>query len=160
MTRNFGGKWPCSLRRQSGRLKDVPKRVSRCVAKRGWCRDGGAGVGFAQYRSGAQPEFLMIKAICDWADTNKNDKWQEYAAHSSAAFAVLLLEDIAKMAGAAPPSNVPALSVRYRTLGHLLQLRPRLPGVPTLLKLRLSPLPIRRSAIGVDAGRSRQHNAV
>jgi bDLD-like protein len=57
----------------------------------------------------------MIKAICDWADTNKNDKWQEYAAHSSAAFAVLLLEDIAKMAGAAPPSNVPDVAPERKT---------------------------------------------
>jgi hypothetical protein len=44
--------------------------------------------------------------------------------------------------------------------GDLFQLRPRLPGIPTLLKLRLGIIQCRSEPIGVDAGRSRQHDAV
>lgn len=52
----------------------------------------GAGAALAAYRSETQPEFLMIKAICDWADSSKNDSWQMYAGHVSAAFALLIIE--------------------------------------------------------------------
>jgi nucleoside phosphorylase len=54
----------------------------------------GAGAGLAVYRSETQPEFLMIKAICDWADKSKKDEWQKYAAHASAAFAFVLLNNV------------------------------------------------------------------
>ena len=32
------------------------------------------------------PAFIMVKAICDFADAEKSDDWQEYAAYISAAF--------------------------------------------------------------------------
>lgn len=32
------------------------------------------------------PSFVMVKAICDFADSEKNDDWQEYAANVSAVF--------------------------------------------------------------------------
>lgn len=32
------------------------------------------------------PSFVMVKAICDFADSEKNDDWQEYAAYASAIF--------------------------------------------------------------------------
>jgi nucleoside phosphorylase len=34
---------------------------------------------------------LVIRGICDYADTHKNDRWQRYAAATAAAFAVELL---------------------------------------------------------------------
>ena len=35
---------------------------------------------------------LVIRGICDYADTHKNDRWQNYAAATAAAFAKELLE--------------------------------------------------------------------
>lgn len=32
------------------------------------------------------PSFIMIKGICDYADSNKNDKWQTYAADAASSF--------------------------------------------------------------------------
>lgn len=37
---------------------------------------------------------LVIRGICDYADTHKNDRWQNYAAATAAAFAKELLEDL------------------------------------------------------------------
>jgi len=33
----------------------------------------------------------MVKGICDWANPDKNDKWQKYAAEVAAVFVVQLL---------------------------------------------------------------------
>ena len=73
----------------------------------------GAGTGLAVYRSETQPEFLMIKAICDWADNSKSDVWQNYAGHASAAFAFLLLVTIRKEGD---PVSLRAQHVPQRTL--------------------------------------------
>ncbi|KAJ5725315.1 uncharacterized protein N7483_006672 [Penicillium malachiteum] len=37
---------------------------------------------------------LVIRGICDYADSHKNDRWQRYAAATAAAFAVELLGDV------------------------------------------------------------------
>ncbi|CAF3524398.1 unnamed protein product [Fusarium graminearum] len=37
---------------------------------------------------------LVIRGVCDYADSHKNDRWQRYAAATAAAFAVELLEYI------------------------------------------------------------------
>ncbi|KAK6495504.1 hypothetical protein TWF481_002554 [Arthrobotrys musiformis] len=42
---------------------------------------------------------LVIRSICDYADSRKNDDWQEYAAAVAAAYAKELLEYV-------PPDNV------------------------------------------------------
>lgn len=41
---------------------------------------------------GKQTESIVIKSVCDFADPNKNDEWQGYAAYTSAAFAFKLIE--------------------------------------------------------------------
>jgi nucleoside phosphorylase len=51
------------------------------------------GTALAAYQAETVPGMLMIKGICDWADSSKNDEWQEYAADISAAFLVALLRD-------------------------------------------------------------------
>ena len=33
-----------------------------------------------------QPISIAFKSVCDYADPNKNDKWQKYAAYTSATF--------------------------------------------------------------------------
>jgi nucleoside phosphorylase len=49
------------------------------------------GTALAAYQAETAPGMLMVKGICDWADSDKNDEWQEYAADISAAFLIALL---------------------------------------------------------------------
>jgi nucleoside phosphorylase len=49
------------------------------------------GVALAAYQAPTTPGMLMIKAISDWADPKKNDRWQEYAADTAASFAMALM---------------------------------------------------------------------
>ena len=46
------------------------------------------GVGDAAARAPNRPRFIAIRGISDFADSNKNDDWQKYAADSAAAFTV------------------------------------------------------------------------
>lgn len=39
------------------------------------------------------PKFLIVKSVCDFADIDKNDNFQTYAAHTSARFVFKLLEN-------------------------------------------------------------------
>jgi nucleoside phosphorylase len=48
---------------------------------------------------GDPPFFVMIKGICDKADSIKNDRWQEYAAEVAAAYAMSFLDSF-ELAGA------------------------------------------------------------
>lgn len=53
----------------------------------------GSGVAFAAHEGTHGPtDFLLVKAICDWADPSKNDVWQPYAANSASAYAVKVIE--------------------------------------------------------------------
>lgn len=45
-----------------------------------------SGIAAALYQMKNAPSFIMVKAICDFADSDKNDDWQEYAAYASAVF--------------------------------------------------------------------------
>ncbi|MDM8564556.1 5'-methylthioadenosine/S-adenosylhomocysteine nucleosidase [Candidatus Halobeggiatoa sp. HSG11] len=51
----------------------------------------GYGVALAAYKAKSRPRFLMVKSICDWANSEKNDDWQEYAADVAAGFVVSFL---------------------------------------------------------------------
>lgn len=44
----------------------------------------GIGAAAASFDRFHPVEFLLVKAICDWADPEKNDKWQPYAAEAAA----------------------------------------------------------------------------
>jgi nucleoside phosphorylase len=46
-----------------------------------------AGVASALYHMNDPPAFLVFKGICDYADSKKNDDWQEYAAEAAASCA-------------------------------------------------------------------------
>ena len=50
------------------------------------------GTTLAAYQADSAPGMLMVKGICDWADSDKNDAWQEYAADISAAFLIACLQ--------------------------------------------------------------------
>jgi nucleoside phosphorylase len=49
------------------------------------------GTALAVYQSGSVPAMLMVKGICDWANPEKNDEWQAYAADVAAAYVVNFL---------------------------------------------------------------------
>ncbi|EDN69713.1 conserved hypothetical protein [Beggiatoa sp. PS] len=49
------------------------------------------GAALAVYQAESDIKFLMVKGICDWANPDKNDVWQEYAADVAAAYVVNFL---------------------------------------------------------------------
>jgi nucleoside phosphorylase len=51
----------------------------------------GYGTALAAYTAESRPDFFMVKGICDWANPDKNDKWQKYAADVAAVFVINLL---------------------------------------------------------------------
>jgi len=62
--------------------------------RKSWRKTVGAemeslGVAAAAYRAG--PGFLAVKAVCDHADSRKENDWQPYAAEAAARFAVAVL---------------------------------------------------------------------
>jgi len=52
----------------------------------------GFGTANAVYQADSPPQMLMVKGICDWADPDKNDKWQVYAANVAAAYVINFLK--------------------------------------------------------------------
>jgi len=52
------------------------------------------GVGYAAYKAETSPHFLMVKSLCDWADSSKNDSWQEYCSDVAASYAISLIKKI------------------------------------------------------------------
>lgn len=52
----------------------------------------GLGAALAAYRGG--PEFLLVKAVSDFADASKDDDWHPYAADAAAQLAVAVIERI------------------------------------------------------------------
>ncbi len=52
-----------------------------------------AGIASVLYHRQTPPGFLVIKGICDYADSKKNDDWQEYAADAAASCAYSFVLD-------------------------------------------------------------------
>lgn len=52
----------------------------------------GFGTANAVYQADSALQMLMMKGICDWADADKNDNWQAYAANVAAAYVVNFLK--------------------------------------------------------------------
>ncbi|MCL6397638.1 response regulator [Pectobacterium carotovorum subsp. carotovorum] len=56
------------------------------------------GVAAAVHYAGPnRPKFLIAKSVCDFANPDKNDSWQHYAAYTSAHFAYYLLKNDLKL---------------------------------------------------------------
>jgi nucleoside phosphorylase len=68
-------------------------------------QDLGGALCFEMEAAGLMNEFpcIVIRGICDYADSHKNDHWKEYAAATAAAFAKELLNNI-------PPNQVVSTS--------------------------------------------------
>ncbi|KAH7148140.1 hypothetical protein DER46DRAFT_651274 [Fusarium sp. MPI-SDFR-AT-0072] len=62
---------------------------------------------------------LVIRGICDYADSHKNDQWQRYAAATSAAFAVELLEYVPTGQLEATQKVIEAIQSLDREVGNL-----------------------------------------
>jgi len=67
------------------------------------------------------PGFIVIKSICDYADSQKNDDWQAYAADAAASFAFSFVMD--------------ALTPQDMVLPHR---KPTIPGQPEALRVTLA----------------------
>ena len=63
------------------------------------------GVALAAYRAPTLPGMLMVKAISDWADPRKSDKWHAYAADAAASFLIALLRRGPFKPRARPPAR-------------------------------------------------------
>jgi nucleoside phosphorylase len=50
-----------------------------------------SGVAAVTHEHPAQPSFILIKGVCDYADASKNDQWQSYAADAAGRYAISLL---------------------------------------------------------------------
>lgn len=62
------------------------KRFTQTWAKALAVEMEAGGISAALHRMQNPPSFVMVKAICDFADSEKSDDWQEYAAYASAVF--------------------------------------------------------------------------
>jgi nucleoside phosphorylase len=71
--------------------RDVDKTVSNVLSKSLAIEMEGYGAALAAFRAPTAPAFFIAKAICDWANSAKDDSWQAYAASVSAAFIAALI---------------------------------------------------------------------
>lgn len=71
--------------------RDVDKAISNVFSKSFAVEMEGYGAALAAFRSPTAPAFFIAKAICDWANSAKDDSWQTYAASVSAAFIAALI---------------------------------------------------------------------
>jgi nucleoside phosphorylase len=55
--------------------------------------EGYAVMAAAEYSPTPKPIAIIIKSVCDFANPDKNDDWQSYAAYTSAAFAHQLFQN-------------------------------------------------------------------
>ncbi len=72
-----------------------------------------SGIAAALYQTSDSPSFVMIKGICDRADSKKDDRWQAYAADVAGAFTMaFILDKLHPSDTKAPkPEKVPVTSV-------------------------------------------------
>jgi nucleoside phosphorylase len=65
----------------------------------------GAGIAAVLHQMLGAPSFIVIKSICDRADSSKDDRWQAYAADVAAAYTIAFVQSAPKLAGTAqtPP---------------------------------------------------------
>ena len=72
----------------------------------------GAGVAAALHQTPNAPGFIIIKAICDKADSKKDDRWQVYAADVAAAFTLCFIQAVLQPADTepVPPEQEPPIA--------------------------------------------------
>ena len=73
----------------AGMINDLRKYQSNLIA----VEMESAGVASAAFSALKQIGFITIRAICDFADSSKNDQWHEYAASTAASYLRAFLEN-------------------------------------------------------------------
>jgi hypothetical protein len=74
------------------------------------------GFGIAEATWNLGRGYLVVRGICDYCDSHKNDVWQGYAAVVAAAYARAVLEELPALPqrasiGSAPRAEVPSLAL-------------------------------------------------
>lgn len=67
-------------------IKQFTKMWDKAVAVAVAVEMEASGIAATLHQTTKGPSFVMVKSICDFADSGKSDEWQEYAACASAAF--------------------------------------------------------------------------
>jgi nucleoside phosphorylase len=80
----------------AGALASVWKRAAAIEME-------GAGIAAALHQMKNAPSFIVIKGICDKADSKKGDDWQPYAAEAAAAFAMSFVQAALQPSDTAKP---------------------------------------------------------
>lgn len=88
------------------------------------------GAGLYVAASDAKVDWILVKAICDWADGNKSDEYQQIAARNAAAFTLHVLKQGGLGAKTSPkptPDNLPPKA--YQSLVGRTAERDRIMGI-------------------------------
>ena len=68
------------------------------------------------------PSFIVIKGVCDYADSSKNDNWQAYAADAAASFTYsFVTEQLSRSDINWPPNKLKKIELENRNLRITLQ---------------------------------------
>jgi len=130
---NCKGCDPASIEKRPARKSLTPKvhygniASGNQVIKHGMTRDRIAKeekvICFEMEAAGLMDEFpcLVIRGICDYADSHKSKAWQPYAAATAAAFARILLGFIDRQEVMDTPSTYMILFHRYKYLAEFQQ---------------------------------------
>jgi nucleoside phosphorylase len=92
--------------KMAGALSSVWKRAAAIEME-------GAGLAAALHQTPSAPPYILIKSICDKADSAKGDMWQAYAADVAAAFTVSFIQNATKPAdtiASAPEAKSPKVA--------------------------------------------------
>lgn len=106
-----------------------------------------AGTAAVLYQTAKSPSFVMIKGICDRADTKKDDRWQAYAADAAGAFAMAFILSKLQPNDTKPPKaeKVPETAVQTLPKVDFRAIRLALSGAFDLRELK-----ILTSDLGID----------
>ncbi len=75
-----------------------------------------SGIASALYQKETSPSFVMIKGICDHADSKKDDRWQLYAAEAAGAFAMAFILDKLQINDTKPPKPEKIIETKVESL--------------------------------------------
>lgn len=75
-----------------------------------------AGIASALYQTEKTPSFIMIKGICDHADSKKDDRWQLYAAEAAGAFTMAFILDKLQINDTKPPKPEKIIETKVESL--------------------------------------------
>lgn len=123
--------------REAGALRSVWRKAAAIEME-------AAGVASVLWHIEKPPAFLVFKGICDYADSEKNDDWQEYAADAAASCAFSFILDHLQ------PADIQRPHARQRQPQSVDQLQDRLLREALAVAYNLTELKVLCFDIGVD----------